>query len=172
VREKYDVLDWVRWMRAEGCTHIYALGESLGASVLIQTVAVDPVFRAIVAECAYVDLQTIAEYRVREHLHLPKCVSGIAARVVVSSGMAYAKVRYGLDLTEASPLSAMRKSRTPTLLIHGINDVETPVFHSKRLAEANAVAVLWLVPNANHTSASSAAPEEFQRRVLEWFAQH
>src|ERR1022692_3859651 len=96
VREKYDVLDWVRWMRAEGCTHIYALGESLGASVLIQTVAVDPVFRAIVAECAYVDLQTIAEYRVREHLHLPKCVSGIAARVVVSSGMAYAKVRYGL----------------------------------------------------------------------------
>jgi esterase/lipase len=47
VLEKYDVLDWVRWMRAEGCTHIYALGESLGGSVLIQTVAVDPVFRAI-----------------------------------------------------------------------------------------------------------------------------
>jgi dipeptidyl aminopeptidase/acylaminoacyl peptidase len=172
VREKYDVLDWVRWLRSEGCTQIYALGESLGASVLIQTVAVDPVFRAIVAESPYLDLQAIAEYRVREHLHFPKWVSGVAARVVVGGGMVYANVRYGLDLTEASPLSAMAKSKTPILLIHGTNDVETPFTHSKRLAEASGSAVLWLVPNATHTSASSAAPNEFQERVLEWFAQH
>jgi hypothetical protein len=172
VREKFDVLDWVRWLRGEGCTEIYALGESLGASVLIQTVALDPVFKAVVAECPYLDLRTIAEYRVREHLHFPKGVSRVAARAIVSGGMIYANVRYGVDLAEASPLSAVAKSKTPILLIHGTNDVETPSSHSKRLAEAGGSAVLWLVPNATHTAASSAAPNEFHDRVLEWFAQH
>src|SRR6185295_3975118 len=57
--EKYDVLAWAHWMRREGCERIYGLGESLGASILIQAAAVEPVFRAIVAECPFADLRAI-----------------------------------------------------------------------------------------------------------------
>jgi hypothetical protein len=32
--------------------------------------------------------------------------------------------------------------------------------------------VLWLVPDAVHTGAWAAAPVEFPRRVLGWFAAH
>jgi fermentation-respiration switch protein FrsA (DUF1100 family) len=172
VREKYDVLAWAKWMREEGCTQIHALGESLGAAVLIQASALKPLFRAIVAECAYTDLRTIAIYRVREYLSFPRWLSGVVAEVVVAGGLAYARARYGINLAEASSLASVKKVNTPVLLIHGKNDVETPPFHSKRLAEASPSAVLWLVPNAGHTKASAAAPEEFQRRVLAWFAQH
>ena len=106
VREKYDVLDWVRWMRAEGCTHIYGLGESLDASVLIETVAIDSVFRAIVAECPYLDLRAIAEYRVREHLHVPRWISGVTSKAVVAGGMVYAKC--GTDLICGKPPRSRR----------------------------------------------------------------
>ena len=172
VREKYDVLAWVRWMRDEGCTDLYALGESLGAAVLIQTIGLKPVFRAIVAECAYTDLRTIAIYRVREHLSLPKWLSGVVAEVVVTGGLVYARARYGVNLAEASPLASVKKAKTPILLIHGMNDTETPSFHSSRLAETSSSAVLWLVPKADHTRANAVAPREFQQRVQDWFAQH
>jgi fermentation-respiration switch protein FrsA (DUF1100 family) len=69
--EKHDTLAWAEWMRRAGCVKLYGLGESLGAAVLIQTVAIRPVFAAIVAECAFADLREIAEYRVRSMLPLP-----------------------------------------------------------------------------------------------------
>jgi dienelactone hydrolase len=48
--EKYDVIAWADWMKRTGCHNLYGLGESLGASILIQAAAVAPAFTAIVAE--------------------------------------------------------------------------------------------------------------------------
>lgn len=86
--------------------------------------------------------------------------------------MTFAKVRYGLDLREVSPLESMRRTSTPTLLIHGLEDSRTPYWHSQALAKANAQSVLWLVPNAEHVAAYSTAPAEFRQRVLAWFPSH
>src|SRR4051812_23370814 len=63
IQEKYDALAWAHWMRQNGCAKIYGLGESLGASVLIMSSALEPVFSAIVAEGAFADLLDEAEYR-------------------------------------------------------------------------------------------------------------
>lgn len=67
---------------------------------------------------------------------------------------------------------AIRNSAVPILLIHGLRDDNVPPEHSRILAAADPGARLWLVKDAGHTSASSAAPEEFRRRVLEFFAAH
>jgi hypothetical protein len=90
----------------------------------------------------------------------------------VRNSITFAKYRYGLDLRQVSPLESMRRTSTPTLLIHGLEDSRTPYWHSQALARASARSVLWLVPNAEHTAAYSAAPTEFRRRVLAWFAGH
>lgn len=163
--EKYDVLDWARWLRQQNCLALYGLGESLGGSVLIQGAALGHDFHAIVAECAFADLQAIAESRVKQILP-------VTPWFVVPSAMTFAKYRYGLDLRQVSPLESMRRTSTPTLLIHGLQDSRTPYWHSQALAQASAQSVLWLVPNAQHTGAYSAAPIEFRRRVLAWFAGH
>jgi dipeptidyl aminopeptidase/acylaminoacyl peptidase len=169
--EKYDALDWAHWLQRQGCVQIYGLGESLGASILIQASALEPVFRAIVAECPYADLPALAEYRVRQTLHLPPSISGAASKLVVISGMIYARLRYGLDFTQVTPALSMARTRTPILLIHGTKDFATPCWHSQRLAQANARNVLWLVPNAGHTGAAATDPQQFWRRVLQWFRQ-
>jgi len=170
--EKRDVLNWVHRMRDEGCTAIYGLGESLGGSLLIQASALEPVFRAIVAECPFADLEAAAEVRVRRLLPLPNWFSETASRVIVTSGMLYAKERFGLDFARVTPVNAMRQTKTPVLLIHGLEDDRTPFGHSQQLARANAAAALWLVPHAAHVHASSADPGGFRRRVLDWFARH
>lgn len=53
-------------MKNAGCQNLFALGESLGASILIQAVAIRPAFAAIVAECPFADLRETAEFRVRK----------------------------------------------------------------------------------------------------------
>jgi hypothetical protein len=170
--ERYDVIAWAHWMKREGCLKIYGLGESLGASILIQAAAVEPAFAAIVAESPFADLREIAEYRIRRILRLPAFIGFPLAKLAVSSGMVYARLADGFDFRRVSPVNSIGHTSTPILLIHGLNDSRTPPAHSQKLAAANASDPLWLVPKADHTRASSAEPDEFRRRVLGWFAEH
>jgi uncharacterized protein len=170
--EKYDVIEWASWMTRAGCRRVYGLGESLGASVLIEATAVRPVFAAIVAECPFADLRDIAEYRVRHMSNLPGSLTRTAGPLVVDSGLLYARWVDGLELLSVSPVSAISRTTTPTFLIHGLKDERTLPENSVKLARANPAAALWLIPGAGHTGASAAAPEEFRSRVLTWFEQH
>jgi predicted alpha/beta-fold hydrolase len=53
VRESRDVSTWVDWLQSHGCTRIYGLGESLGGAVLLQSLARESRFQAVVADSAY-----------------------------------------------------------------------------------------------------------------------
>jgi fermentation-respiration switch protein FrsA (DUF1100 family) len=170
--EKYDVIAWASWMRKSGCRNVYGLGESLGASVLIQAAAVQPAFTAIVAECPYADLRETAEYRVRQMLPMPALVAVPAAKMAITSGMLYANWVHGLNFQQVSPLRSIAHASSPILLIHGLKDSRTPPSNSEKLASASPRNPLWLVPNALHTGAAAAEPDEFRRRVLGWFAEH
>jgi dipeptidyl aminopeptidase/acylaminoacyl peptidase len=170
--EKYDVLAWAEWMQRAGCGKLYALGESLGASILIQAAAMRPSFAAIVAESPYADLREIAEYRVRQMSRLPRFVAVPTAKMVVRSAVFYARWMDDLRLEQVSPVRVIGRASTPILLVHGLKDFRTPASNSERLAKANPRDSLWLVRNARHTGAAAAEPEEFHRRVLAWFAAH
>jgi fermentation-respiration switch protein FrsA (DUF1100 family) len=164
--ERYDALLWAHTMRQQGCIRLYGLGESLGAAVLIQAVAVEPAFRALVAECSYADLRSIGEYRVRQMTGRAAPLAGL----IVGSAIVYARLRYSLDFNDASPVTSIARTSVPILLIHGLVDDRTPAAHSERLSRASPQAALWLVPGAGHVQASRAAPREFRERTLGWFA--
>ena len=170
--EKSDVLSWAHWLKRQDCAALYALGESLGGSVLIQAAALGTDFRAIVAESSFADLSAIAEFRVRQIFQLPPLLQSAIPSLLVPNSMTYARFRYGIDLRQVLPIESISRATTPILLIHGLRDSRTPYWHSQALARANANSVLWLVPNAEHTGAYSAAPAEFRQRVLGWFAGH
>jgi dipeptidyl aminopeptidase/acylaminoacyl peptidase len=172
ILERGDTLRWADWLRARGCTRLFGIGASMGASVLIQAAAEAPVFRAIVAECPFSDLRTVAEDRIMLRAPLPRLLTRPLADALVPMGFVYARLAYGLDLNEVSPVESAAHLRTPLLLIHGLADVKIPPAHSRAIAAAAPSAELWLVPGAKHIAASIAAPEEYRRRVLGWFAAH
>ncbi len=170
--EKYDAIAWAHWMRGQGCSRIYGLGESLGAAILIQAAAVEPVFTAIVAEGAYADLREVAVYRMARMLPLG-FIAVPLAKFIVINGMLYARYIDGLDFRQVSPLKSIALTATPILLIHGLADFRTPAVNSQRLAAINPILDrLWLVPGADHAAASATAPVEFRKRVLTWFVEH
>jgi fermentation-respiration switch protein FrsA (DUF1100 family) len=164
--ERYDVIAWANWMKRAGYRKLYALGESLGGAVLIESAAIQPIFSAIVAESPYADFRQVSEYHVAASGRVPPFV----ARLIVAGTLTYAAWVYRLDLRRVSPVESIARASTPILLIHGLDDTRTPPYNSVRLARANARNGLWLVPKAGHTEASLAAPEEFRRRVLNWFS--
>jgi hypothetical protein len=91
------------------------------------------------------------------------------ASLIVQTGTEHVKLRYGINLSQADTLMAVRAAHVPILLIHGLDDERTSPANSRALAAANPQWVqLWLVPGAGHTAASKADPAEFQPRVLEW----
>jgi hypothetical protein len=171
VRERLDVRAWTSWLvKHEQAPRIYGLGESLGAAVLIEALPVEPRLRAIVAESAYSSFSEIAEERTNRVA--PGWVHRATAPFI-AVGLARAKYGYGVDLRNASPLEALERSRTPVLLIHGIEDRETSPENSVRLARANPRDTRqWLVPGAGHALAWQAAGPEFERRVTAWFQYH
>ena len=170
--ESTDVLRWASWLHEQGCQRLFGLGESLGASILIQAAAQKPVFSAIVAECAFSDLPSIAEYRISESMHGSKPLSAVLAKGVVAAGLFYARLRYGLDLNAASPVNSAKRLSTPLFLIHGVDDARIPPAHSRAIAESDPTAVVWFVAGAGHTTASAKEPAEFRMRVLGWFEKH
>jgi fermentation-respiration switch protein FrsA (DUF1100 family) len=170
--ERQDVLDWAHWLRGQGCQKVYGLGESLGASILIQASAMEPAFAAIVSEGAYADLQDAAEYRLARMLPMRASFARPLAWMAATNGKFYARLFYGLNFNDASPLEAIRHTRTPILLIHGLDDDQTPPEHSRRLAASDPTAELWLVPGLKHFSAYSAGKGEYERRIFAWYQAH
>lgn len=169
VLERHDVHRWAAWMRAQGCKRVFGLGESMGGAILIQAAAEDGVFDAIVAECSFSDLPTIARERVVQFSAAPPVMTKPLGAVLVSGAVLYARVRYGLDLADASPQRYAARLSTPLLLIHGTDDRNIVPEHSHRIAAGHKNIVLWQPGGAVHTGASSAYPGEFRERAIAWF---
>jgi uncharacterized protein len=169
--ERDDVHRWVSWLIEERHPRrVLGLGESLGAAVLIQSLGVETRFSGIVADSAFSSFERIARDRVAEQLPVSARIGTVLAAAPIWAGFLYARARYGLDFRDASPEREIARSRTPVLLIHGLNDTKTPPEHSETLAARNrSTTTLWLVPGAGHTGAYGVAPQEFERRVLSFY---
>ena len=169
--EEGDIHAWADWMLAQpGVSRIYGFGASLGASVLLESLNREARFRGVVAEGAYTDFPAIENERLRRQM--PEGFRGLALPVV-QSGLFWARLRYGVALAESSAIAAVRRTKTPVFLIHGEKDDETSPENSRLLAAANpAVATLWIVPGGRHADAWAVAGKEFERRVLDWLAEH
>lgn len=173
LRERNDVHAWVSWLKAQDATQcVYALGESMGAAIALQSLAVEDRLCAVIAESSFSSFRDVAFDRVGNFVGLGPWFGRTLGRGPVQFAFAYARWRYGIDLTRANPASALSTSNTPVLLIHGVEDGNIRPWHSQRLAAHDRNAKLWLVPKAWHTGAWAANPPEFERRVLDWFGSH
>jgi uncharacterized protein len=172
--ERDDVHRWVDWLiSSEHPRNVVAMGESLGAGILLQSLAVEHRFSAVVAESPFANFEEIAEYRVAQRLPIGGLVGRAFAKPLVWSGFLYARWKYGMDFRAANAADAVANTSTPILLIHGLADTNIAPEHSRILASVNPRSVtLWLVPGAAHTGAFAAAPEQFRSRVLGWFTEH
>ena len=170
IRDSADIHAWADWLlRHRPIYHLYGLGQSMGAAILIESLAREPRFRAIVADSPFDSFENVAYYRLEHASRLGHWASW----PVVQTGLLYTRLRYGLNLRQASPAGAIRSATIPVLLIHGTADDNIPPSESVALHALNPrFTTLWLVPGANHVAALSTSPQEYVRRVTDWFRSH
>jgi pimeloyl-ACP methyl ester carboxylesterase len=169
IREASDVPRWADLLMRRPAIHrLYGIGQSMGASILLESLPREPRFRALVADCPFATFEEVAYDRLRQR----GLLGAVVAFPVVQMGLLYARQRYGVNLRDASPAAALRPSKVPVLLIHGARDENIPPRHSRELHAVNpATTQLWEVPGADHVASLATAPEQYQRRVIAWFEQ-
>src|SRR5690349_102569 len=172
--ESNDIHRWVDWLYARKRSKcVYGFGESMGAALVLDSLAVEDRFCAVVAESPFSSFRSVGYERAALYLRAPWWVGRTLLRLPVETGMLYAKLRYGLDFDTDSPVDAVGHSSTPVLLIHGTRYINILPHHSELIAgRYPARVVLWEVPGATHCGASTVAPQMFWTKVLTWFSTH
>ncbi len=174
LKEADDIHRWVDWIEtAEHPRCMFGLGESMGAAQLLQSLPKEPRLCAVVAESPFATFREVAYSRFGRPFHTGPWLGRTFFRPTVDVGFLYIRLRYGLNMEEASPEQAVVGMKTPILLIHGLDDHNIPPYNSDLIEARNPSSiVVWKVPGAAHTGAHNAAPEEFERRVLGWLTSH
>jgi uncharacterized protein len=171
--EAEDIRRWFDWLREREHPHcIYGFGESMGAAQLLQSLSAENGFCAVGAESSFSTFREIAYDRVGQAFRAGPWVGQWALRPLVEVAFAYAQWKYKLDFEQVSPDRTIAASRVPVFLIHGEEDSNIPVRHSRKIAADDPGVTLWIVPGAEHCGAVSVAPNEFEGRLVGWFAEH
>lgn len=120
IKEAGDLHEWVSWlyagsMPASQC--VYGFGESYGAALLLQSLAVEPRLCAVAVEDSFSTARKISYERVSGPLHLGPWFGKTLGQPIIDVAVMYSRMRYGIDLLQPSPLYGLQHSRVPVLLI-------------------------------------------------------
>jgi uncharacterized protein len=148
--------------------HLFALGESMGAGIALQSAAVEPRIEAVVAEASFANLREASyDYAgLRRSPWLGKTLFAPGTWTMIYRAGRLA----GIPTSQVSPEKAVAARAFPVLLICDAADVALPCRHTKSIYDAALGAKeMWIVPGAFHTAALGYEPQEFKRRVLAFY---
>jgi fermentation-respiration switch protein FrsA (DUF1100 family) len=161
-----DVEGALAWLQAQPeveAGRIGMLGESMGAVTAIRAAARLPGIGAVVAESPYADLE--------ESIGNVWRGTGLPAFPMVPLQIALGEWRTGLDLDDVQPLEDVAAiSPRPILILAGGRDPITgPEAGQRYYAAAGEPKELWFEPDLGHLSFQEVYPEEYERRVVDFF---
>jgi pimeloyl-ACP methyl ester carboxylesterase len=171
VLERDDIRRWTEWLKSQlpgRC--VFGFGESMGAALILQSLATNPPLCGVVAESPFSSFREIAYDRIGQRVGAGPRFGRTVGRLALEFALLYARARYGIDLAQADPKQALAKSNVPVLLIGDGNDTNIPPRHARMLANsAGPNVTLWIVPGAEHTGAWATEPAQFETKVVRWF---
>ncbi|MFC5468995.1 alpha/beta hydrolase [Cohnella suwonensis] len=166
-------LDYVKWIdkviahvgpQAQIVLHGISMG---GATVLMTSGEKLPAnVKAVVGDCGYTSVKDQLAYQLKRMYRMPSFP-------MIPSTSLMTRIKAGYFFGEASALAQVRKSRTPTLFIHGEADTFVPTRMAHELYENGpSDKSLYLVPGAGHGLARHADPASYEREVGRFIGQY
>jgi uncharacterized protein len=173
VLEAEDLRRWFVWLQqSEQPRCIDGVGDSMGAAELLRSLDAEHGYCAVIAESVFSNFREVAYIRLGEWFGTSPWLGRTLLRPAVDIGFVYARLRYGIDFAQASPIRAVATSDTPILLIHGLADSNIPSRQSEKIKLRHPSAELWEPPDADHCGASSTDPAGYESHVLGFLAAH
>ena len=163
--ERKDMLVWIDWiLRLDPDALIILHGISMGAATCLMTTGVilPSQVKACVSDASYTSIMKVFKHVLKlRGMELPVSEDMLLQGL---RGITLARARY--DPAKAAPIKAVKKSKTPTLFIHGSEDTYIPPHMMKELFEAAACRKAYLkVPGAEHVQSVNTDPEKYWGKV-------
>lgn len=153
-------IDWVSRRSDVDPARIGGLGFSMGAYIMAQVAAADPRLRAVVLAAPPSDFEDYIRLHNSKWGPLGTWPATWAFR---DTGL--------LDMAVAPVNLVQRIAPRPVMFLGGSADREiAPQMVLKLYALAGEPKVVWIVPGAHHGDYSVVAPEEYARRLADFFA--
>lgn len=172
VKESDDVQHWVSWLQKyDAPKHTYGYGQSMGALILLRTLATEKRFSAVAVDSCPISFVEAGYDLVGRAVGLGSWFGRSIGRVTIESAILYSRLRYGVDLRDASAETGLCRTDVPVLLVRGTMDRKVPPRHFRRLGSCTRRAELWSVPGAGHSAAIDTANLEYELRLVNWFTQ-
>ncbi|GAA3408229.1 alpha/beta hydrolase [Paenibacillus hodogayensis] len=161
--ERKDYIGWIDKVVAYSGSReqIVLHGVSMGGATVMMTSgeSLPPNVKAIVEDCGYTSVKAQLAYQMKRLYRLPSVPLMHATSLLT-------KIRAGYFFGEASALEQVKKSRTPTLFIHGDADLFVPTKMVYELFENGpAHKRLLVVPGAGHALARRVDPKRYDLEV-------
>lgn len=172
--ESDDIHRWVEWIAEnEHPRCVYGFGESMGAAEILESLAKEDRYCAIVAECPFATFREVAYARFGRPFNLGPWLGKTFFWPTVEVGFWYVHYKFALNMNQASPADAVARAHVPIFLLHGLSDRNIPSSQSVEIQAHNPEMIsLWRVAGAGHCGTHSVVPEQFEQKVLGWFVEH
>jgi alpha-beta hydrolase superfamily lysophospholipase len=162
----FGALDYLAGQR--GVRRAGVLGFSMGAGVALLVAAQDARVAALVVDGAFPRLAGLLQGYLRQR-GVPGPLAGGFARIVLG----IAALRAGYEISRANPIDLAERISAPALFIHGERDPFVSTDEVRALAARVAgPAEVWSLADCGHREANKHHPDEYSRRVVDWFARH
>jgi alpha-beta hydrolase superfamily lysophospholipase len=172
VKESDDVQRWVSWLQEyDPPKYTYGYGQSMGALILLRSLAVEKRFNAVVVDSCPVSFVEAGYDLIGRVVRLGSWFGRSFGRIAMETAMFYSRLRYGIDLTGANAEIGLHRTTVPVLLVQGTVDRKVPPRHVGRLSACTRMAEIWYVPGAGHSAAIDTANSEYELRLVNWFTQ-
>lgn len=164
IKERFDCLAWVKWASNKfGSIPIFLAGISMGASSVLMASCLDlpKNVRGIIADCAYSSPKDIIKKVCRD--------TGLPPRLIYPFISAGAYIFGKFNLNKFSPKQAVKKSKTPIIIMHGEADNFVPCKMSSEIFDSCASEkYLFTFFGAGHGFSFATDAEKYEHSVRDF----
>ncbi len=166
VHERRDARSWIEFHNREhGMDNVFLGGMSMGASTVLFAAgeALPPNVRGITADCGFSSPAEILSHVIRKDFHLPP-------KLVLPLMELWAQVLGGFSFYACDSPTALARSKTPILFIHGKADTFVPCEMSQAGYDACvSEKELHLVEGAGHGRSYLLEPQRLREALTAFF---
>lgn len=168
--DKTMIKDWINYIiTVNPEAQILMHGVSMGSATTMLVTGEDIPSNVVcaVADCGYTSCWDEYVYQAKQMFHLP------AFPVVYTANIA-SKRRKNFDFKKCDPIEAVKKSKTPTLFIHGADDdfvpyrMMQPLYNNCSATDKQ----MLTVPGSFHANAAFAGNELYWNTVEEFISKY
>lgn len=158
--------DWLQSAKGYRSDRIGLYGNSLGAATVLLAFLQEPAVAAVAVNSPFANLPQV----IREELARSGYPTFLAPATVI-----VARILNGDQITRYSPLDAIAAAGDrPVFVTHSTDDSRIGDHHSRQLeevAQAQGVqSTFWYVNGADHVQIPGVYPQEFEARIVAFFA--